>query len=132
MKEFLGQLGFNGVLLQDMEFVLSRFSSLQDFQNFIILNDGKFKNNLHLYHLYIGDLRSKLTYCSEDFKNDYVNKSKSFAIEHVLLSKVEPIVLKRIEKLVSLGLTLDKLYDKLIEYREYNPLMAIKFIEKSV
>jgi hypothetical protein len=127
VNSFLVELGLKGKLLQDMQSVIKTDSDLEDFKNFIIINEGKYKSNLQLVYLYTMHLQQDSA-SREQFVNVYKEGSKQEALESVVKQKVNTVLLNKVEEILKNGLTLETLYDKLVEYKMYNLFQAIKLI----
>lgn len=134
IEDYLKELGFKGKILRNLLQEIKNESDLENFQNFIINNDGKFRSNLQLAHQYIISLQEDSTYTKEEFVSDYStsndDRTKSKAVSKLFnSSSVNSLVLNKVEYLKNI-LTLEELYDKIVEYRnEYNPIVAVKLIE---
>jgi hypothetical protein len=110
-----------------MQSVIKTESDLEDFKNFIIINEGKYKSNLQLVYLYTMHLQQAST-SREHFVNEYKEGSRQEALESVVKQKVNTVLLNKVEEILKNGLTLETLYDKLVEYKMYNLFQAIKLI----
>lgn len=126
ISSFLTELGFDGIVLKDLETAITK-TSLDDFKTFIILNDGKFKSNIELAHMYILRVRDESGYSKEDFIADW-SVDQSNALENLFNVKANSLMLKKVNDFLNSGLTLEDLYDNLMKYSQYNPLHAIKLI----
>jgi hypothetical protein len=127
VNSFLVELGLKGKLLKDIQTVVTNESELSDFQNFILENDGKFRGNLQLVHMYIMHLKQSIP-SKEQFVSDCQEGNTQEAVENVLKTKMNTVLLNKVEQILENGLTLEFLYDKLVEYKMYNPFQAIKLI----
>jgi hypothetical protein len=128
----LVEMGFKGKLLRDLLSVIKNYDDFQNFQFFIINNDGKFKSKVQLVQQYIIYLQKTSSYSSKcEFILDYMKKEdKKEVYEKLFMSHVDTVTLNKVEKLLMNGLTLEDLYDKVIEYRsKYNTFTVVCKIE---
>lgn len=135
-RNFLENLGYKGILLEELLSIINTDDKMEDFKNFILLNDGRFRSSLQLYHMYIIHLRNNSNYTKDEFIKDF-NVDNSMALEKVFFTKPNPIALNKVKNLLTDGLTLGELYDNLIKYREFNIVQALQmtsldFLKKDV
>lgn len=137
VNEFLMGLELKGKLLRDMQAVIKTGQDLESFKSFILVNDGKFKSKLQLVSMYIRHLQNKTQKTEHQFASDYNNAKTSVEKREVLSSllcrDVDTVVVNKIDKIVSNGLTLEYLYDKLREYQNsLNPNNIVDMILSSI
>jgi hypothetical protein len=134
IKEKLINMGFNGGFLGELLKIIKDDDDYEKFQNFIINNDGKFDTQLHLIHQFSIYLQQTSPYTKEEFIQEYKNASNKYeVIVKLFKSSVNPITLKKIERLFKNGLTLEEFYDKVVMYRgSFNAENIVNMIELNI
>jgi hypothetical protein len=122
-------LELKGKSLKDMQLLVKTEEDLEDLKNFIILNEGRIKSNIHLVYLYTMRQQEKRTVSQEHFVSEYQQGNKMKAVESVVKSSLNTVLLNKVENILRSGLTLENLYDKLVEYKALNVVQALRLIE---
>lgn len=130
IKEYLTEtLELTGKPLTDMQSIIKTESDLSKLKQFVIDNDGKWRSRLQLVHMYIKHLQEQSTYTKQMFVSDYSQGKEREALSNVFQANIEKEVINKVQVILEDGLTLSRLYDRLVEYRKtYNPKEAVKLV----
>lgn len=113
VEGFCVALGLKGKQIKQIVSVVKTESDLSHFKNFIMEKDGQFKSNLELVYNYIKHRNISEDYGFENFSNDF-NVDKSLALKNISNGFYHSGLVKKVEKLLEEGLTLNEFYNKVV------------------
>lgn len=129
--EELSEMGFKGALLRRLLDCIVDADTMQEFDNFIMLNElneGPKMTKVLLVHRFVSHMQDKHSFSdSDDFITQFeaaeTQEEKETLISKLLALKASPLMLKKVaEQLTDNPSKLPLLYDKVVKYRKvYKP-----------
>jgi hypothetical protein len=126
----LASLGIDGDFILELQTIIKTQEDLEDFKNFIILNEGQYETQLELIHLYKQHKFETMVYSAEEFFVDYHNCKKT-ALEKLFCRHINQPLLNKVSKIINeANFKLEDFYRVVVKYRKnYNIVNIIKKIE---
>lgn len=125
------KLGLNNKHSEKLKSVIRTEADLYRFKIFVIENDGKFRSNLELIFNFMKTIELENSYLVEEFVADYENEEKEKALKIISRGLYNKHVLHKVENLLIKGLTLEYIYDSIIN-SDVNVFHTLKEIEINV
>ncbi|OME54036.1 hypothetical protein BSK59_15760 [Paenibacillus odorifer] len=136
--QVLTGMGFKGMLLRDLLKIIVDNDTLQDFYNFILLEEEEGVTKVLLVHNFIQHMNNKNSYKDyEDFKSAYDEAvtfhNKGYVIERMIAGKVDATKLNKVVTLFDTKrqqIDFELFYERLIRYRsQYSTHEIITLLE---
>lgn len=129
VEKFCVQIGIDGKLQSMLKSAIKTESQFSKFKQFILDNDN-IKSKLQLVSNYLMSINLIEEYPKSSFVEDFQNGNKVYALEFISKGHYNNSVLHKVESLLKKDLTLENLYDKVVNENRLNINNILILLEK--